>query len=82
MLDRVIPTWATMLLSALLLISVGMFMGALESLPADARGWRRVNKGFGYAAIVYGTLLIIGVATGTGTLFRPMQGLSLAGQNS
>ena len=81
MLDRVIPTWATMLLSALLLISVGMFMGALESLPADARGWRRVNKGFGYAAIVYGTLLIIGVATGTGTLFRPMQGLSLAGHS-
>ena len=79
MLDRVIPTWATMLLSALLLITVAMFMGVFESLPADARGWRRVSKGLGYAGLVYGTLLMIGVATGTGTLFRPMQGLSLAG---
>jgi len=79
MLDRVIPTWATMLLSALLLITVAMFMGVFESLPADARGWRRVSKGLGFAGLVYGTLLMIGVATGTGTLFRPMQGLSLAG---
>ena len=79
MLDRVIPTWATMLLSALLLITVAMFMGVFESLPSDARGWRRVSKGLGFASLVYGTLLMIGVATGTGTLLRPMQGLSLAG---
>ncbi len=79
MLDRVIPTWATMLLSALLLITVAMFMGVFESLSADARGWRRVSKGLGFAGLVYGTLLMIGVATGTGTLLRPMQGLSLAG---
>jgi len=82
MLDRVIPTWATMLLSALLLITVAMFMGVFESLPADARGWRRVSKGLGFAGLVYGTLLMIGVATGTGTLFRPMQGLSLAGNGA
>ena len=78
MLDRVIPTWATMLLSALLLISVGMFMGAFESLPTGAKGWHRVSKGFGYASIVYGTLLLVGVATGTGSLFQPIQGLTVA----
>ena len=79
MLDRVIPTWATMLLSALLLITVAMFMGVFETLPADARGWRRISKGLGFAGLVYGTMLMIGVATGTGTLLRPMQGLSVAG---
>ncbi len=79
MLDRVIPSWATMLLSALLLITVAMFMGVFDSLSSEAPGWRRVSKGFGFAALVYGTLLMIGVATGTGTLFKPMQGLSLAG---
>ena len=79
MLDRVIPAWATMLLSALLLITVSMFMGVFDSLPVDARGWRRVSKGFGFAALVYGVLLMIGVATGTGTLLRPIQGLSVAG---
>ncbi len=82
MLDRVIPTWATMLLSALLLITVSMFMGAFESLPSDAQGWRRVSKGLGYAAVVYGTLLLVGVATGTGTLFRPIQGLTLGAGNA
>lgn len=79
MLDRVIPSWATMLLSALLLITVAMFMGAFDSLPTDTPGWRRVSKGLGFAALVYGTLLLIGVATGTGTLLKPMQGLRVAG---
>lgn len=78
MLDRVIPGWATMLLSALLLITTAMFMGAFDSLSKDAPGWRKVSKGFGFAALVYGTLLMIGVATGSGTLLKPMQGLSLA----
>ena len=82
MLDRVIPVWATMLLSALLLVTVGMFMGAFDSLPEGTRGWRKVTKGFGYAAVVYGTLLMIGVATGSGTLLRPIQGLSIAGGNN
>jgi len=82
MLDRVIPAWATMLLSAILLITVAMFMGVFDSLASDAAGWRRVSKGLGFTALVYGTLLMVGVATGTGTLFRPMQGLSIAGNSS
>jgi len=77
MLDRVIPAWATMLLSALLLICVGMFMGAFDSMPTGAPAWRRLSKGFGYTAVAYGTLLIIGVATGNGTLLRPIQGMTL-----
>ena len=76
MLDRVIPTWATMALFSLLLIVVGMFMGAFDHTPADAKGWRKITKGFGYASVVYGTLLIIGVATGNGTLLKPLNGLT------
>lgn len=76
MLDRVIPTWATMALFAVLLIVVGMFMGAFDQTPADAKGWRRIVKGVGYISLVYGTLLIIGVATGNGTLLKPLSGLA------
>ncbi len=76
MLDRVIPGWATMLLFALLLITAGMYMGALDGTPVDARGWTRAVKGFGFASLVYGTLLMIGVATGNGTLFQPLRGLT------
>lgn len=58
-----------------------MFMGAFDNLPTDAAGWRRISKGVGYVSLVYGTLLIIGVATGNGTLFKPLNGLSGTGQS-
>ncbi len=80
MLDRIIPTWATMLLSALLLIVVGLFMGAFESYPSGIPAWKRITKGLGYASVVYGTLLMIGAASGTGSLLRPMQGFHFSGE--
>lgn len=79
MLERIIPSWATMILAALLLISVGFFMGAFDSATAQKNNWLKLSRGFGYAAIVYGTLLIIGLSTGQGTLLRPLQGLALSG---
>ena len=74
MLDRVVPGWVTMALSSLLLISVGVFLGVFEGKSDN--GWQRLGKGFGYASLVYGTLLMIGVSTGSGTLFKPLQGLT------
>ena len=82
MLERVIPAWATMLLAAMLLISVGMYLGAFDSMSEQPKQWRKLTKGFGYAAVVYGTLLIIGIATGQGTLMRPLHGLALASQST
>ncbi len=79
MLDRIIPTSATMALFAVLLIITGIFMGAFDNTPADAKGWQRITKGFGYISLVYGTLLIIGVATGQGTLLKPLNGVSGGG---
>jgi thiol:disulfide interchange protein DsbD len=78
MLERIIPSWATMTLAALLLISVGFFMGAFDSTVSQNNNWLKLSRGFGYAAIVYGTLLIIGLSTGQGTLLRPLQGLALS----
>ncbi len=82
MLERVIPAWSTMLLAAMLLISVGVFLGAFDSGTAQPNQWRKLSRGFGYAAIVYGTLLIIGISTGQGTLMRPLQGLALSSQTT
>lgn len=79
LLERIIPSWATMILAALLLISVGFYMGAFDALSAQKGNWHKLSRGFGYAAIVYGTLLIIGVSTGQGSLIRPLQGLALSG---
>ena len=82
LLERVIPSWATMIMAALLLISVGFYMGAFDNLSAQKSNWHKLSRGFGYAAIVYGTLLIIGVSTGQGSLIRPLQGLALSGDTA
>jgi len=82
MLERVIPAWGTMILAAMLLISVGFFMGAFDTVTTQYNHWRKLSRGFGYAAIVYGTLLIIGLATGQGSLLRPLQGLALSNQSA
>ena len=73
MLDRVVPAWVTMALASLLLIVVGMYLGVFEGKTDN--GWQRLGKGFGYASVVYGTLLMVGVTTGSGTLTKPLQGL-------
>lgn len=82
LLERVVPDWAVMLMAALLLITVGVFMGALDSAAGDTArasgGWPRLSKGFGFAALLYGSLLIIGVASGRGSLLQPLRGLALA----
>ena len=80
MLDRVVPGWVIMALFSLLLISVGVFLGVFEGKTDN--GWQRLGKGFGYASLVYGTLLMIGVTTGSGTLFKPLQGLAMGGGQS
>ncbi|MEM7256886.1 MAG: protein-disulfide reductase DsbD, partial [Pseudomonadota bacterium] len=77
MLDRVIPSWATMLLAAMLLIMIGMFLGVFDGKAGS--GLQKIGKGLGYASVVYGTLLLIGVGTGTGSLIRPLQGLAASG---
>jgi len=78
MLARVVPHYITMILSALLLLGVGVYLKVFNSLPADSSNWQRVGKGLGYACVVYATLLIVGVTTGGGTLLKPMQGLTTA----
>ena len=53
-------------------------MGALDSLAPASSGWRRLWKGTGLVMLVYGALLMVGVAGGGGDLFRPLKGVGLA----
>ncbi len=78
LLDRVLPEAMILLLWAALLITSSIYMGALDSLASDAGGWRRLWKGAGLISLVYGILLMVGVATGKGDLFEPLKGLALA----
>lgn len=77
MLDRVVPPTITMLLSASLLIIVGIYMGALDSIKVGVSGWLRLWKGLGIILLVYGILLLIGIASGSTQLLQPLQHLRL-----
>ncbi|MBT8117475.1 MAG: protein-disulfide reductase DsbD, partial [Gammaproteobacteria bacterium] len=76
MLERILPGPVTLFLWALLLIVPAVYMGALDSLPADVSGWRRLWKGLGIAMLVYGIILIIGATTGARDPFNPLRNLN------
>ena len=77
LLERVVPESVALLLWAALFIVCAIYMGALDSLAAGAGGWRRLWKGTGLVMLVYGVLIMVGVAGGGGDLFRPLRGVAL-----
>lgn len=82
MLSRVIPTTATMLLSAMLLIIPAIYLNAIDALPEQASGWQKLWKGLGLMMLIYGVLLLIGVSMGNSNLLQPLQGFATANAKS
>lgn len=78
MLERIIPTVASMALWAALLITSAVYMGALEKLDVDATGWRKLWKGVGLILLVYGVLVLAGVASGGRDVLQPLRGSTFA----
>ena len=77
LIERVVPEAVALLLWAALFIVCAIYMGALDSLTPESGGWRRLWKGAGLVVLVYGVLVMIGVAGGGGDLFRPLKGVAL-----
>ncbi len=77
LLERVVPESVALLLWAALFIVCAIYMGALDSLTPASGGWRRLWKGAGLVMLVYGVLVMVGVAGGGGDLFRPLKGVAL-----
>lgn len=75
MLARIIPPAATLALWAALFLVSAIYLGALEPLTRNAGGWRRLWKGIGIAALVYGVLLAVGAASGGQDPLQPLHGL-------
>ena len=73
LLDRILPPAVTLFLWALLLIIPAIFLGALDALPHQASGWRKLWKGVGVAMLAYGVLLLIGVATNSTDPLQPLR---------
>jgi thiol:disulfide interchange protein DsbD len=80
MMGRVLPGSITLLLWALLVFLTGVFLGAFEPLPQAATPTRRLGKGFGVMACIYGALMLIGVTLGGDDPLEPIpRGSLLAG---
>ena len=80
MLERFLPATVTQLLWAVLLITSAVYMGATDSLKEAASGWRRLWKSIGVVLLLWGALILIGVAGGgKGTVLAPLAGLSVGG---
>ncbi|MDX1813004.1 MAG: protein-disulfide reductase DsbD, partial [Gammaproteobacteria bacterium] len=79
MLERIIPAEVTMLLWAALLIVSAIYMGALDSIPREASGWRRLWKGVGLIGLIYGAILLVGLAGGGSDPLQPLKGVSFTG---
>ncbi len=76
LLERVAPAAATMALWAALIIVSAIYMGAMDSLTADSSGWKKLWKGLGVLLLIYGIIIVIGLAGGNRNIFQPLKGLA------
>jgi thiol:disulfide interchange protein DsbD len=82
MLERIVQGPLILLLWGLLAIASGVYLGALESIPEGASGWRRLWKSMGLALLLLGAIEIIGAASGGDDWIRPLQNLRSGGHTS
>ncbi|MCU7906661.1 MAG: protein-disulfide reductase DsbD [Candidatus Thiodiazotropha sp. (ex Epidulcina cf. delphinae)] len=79
MLERIIPAEAVMLMWGMLFIVSAIYMGALRHLEIEASGWQKLWKGLGFVFLVYGTLMLVGAASGGKDTLQPLRGIAIAG---
>ena len=75
LLERVAPAGATMALWAALIIVSAIYMGAIDGLSEGGSGWKRLWKGLGVLLLIYGIIILLGLASGNRNVFQPLKGL-------
>ncbi|MFT7235903.1 MAG: thiol:disulfide interchange protein DsbD [Methylophagaceae bacterium] len=76
LLERIIPGWIALLLWGGLLIVSAVYLGALNTLGLSSTGWEKFSKGFGLIILIFGTLLLIGSASGSHNVWQPLKGIA------
>jgi thiol:disulfide interchange protein DsbD len=79
MLSRFLPGTLIMAMWAVLVFMTGVFMGGLTTFGPDATPVQKMGKGFGFVAMIYGVLLILGAATGGTNPLQPLASVSFGG---
>jgi thiol:disulfide interchange protein DsbD len=78
-ISPIIPAVMHMLLWAALLICSAVYLHAIDPLPHNASGWRKLWKGIGVIALLVGVAVLIGALSGGRDLFQPLSGLRASG---
>jgi thiol:disulfide interchange protein DsbD len=78
MLSRILPPSITILLWAMLLILPAIYLSAIDPLPDNSSGWRKLWKGLGLMMLAYGLLLLIGFSMGNNNPLKPLQGIGVS----
>ena len=73
MLSRIIPSFVSMSLWAVLIISSSIYFGALESFSEQTKGWQKVFKSILFMALVYGVALLVGFLSGATNPLAPFE---------
>jgi thiol:disulfide interchange protein DsbD len=71
----VLPVIVQMFGWAALFIGSGVFLRALDALPAQASGWWRLWKGAGVISLVIGVAMLVGALAGSRDPLRPLAGV-------
>jgi len=75
MLERIVQGPVILLLWGVLAIASGVYLGALESIPQGASGWKRLWKSLGLVLLLLGTIEIIGAASGGDDWMKPLKSI-------
>ena len=74
-----VPAVANMLLWAALLIVSAIYLHAIDPLPREASGFKKLGKGLGVIALLIGVALLAGALSGGRDILQPLAGLRTAG---
>ncbi len=77
MLSRILPGTLTMLLWAILIFMSGVFLGGLTTLTSESGAKQKLGKGFGFLAIIYGVILLLGSLTGGSNPLQPLASVNV-----
>ena len=79
MLSRILPGSVTLGLWAVLIFMTGVFMGGLTTLTTESSASQKLGKGFGFLAMIYAVLLLLGSLTGGTNPLQPLASVNLGG---
>ncbi len=79
MLSRILPGSVTLALWAVLIFMTGVFMGGLTTLTTESSATQKLGKGFGFLAMIYAVLLLLGSLTGGTNPLQPLASVNLGG---